>query len=135
MPQKVDQFGRKRYQKKRKNVDYKLPKDFFKNILLYMKGRLSRIRLVVYFGWICLFILGRKNSMYYTWFFFLQCSVSLLKRKWHDFLRIFNDSLQLWLLTNSDSNDFKRSIIFCNNISLTRTAGHWKIFEYRFNQN
>ena len=39
----VDQFGRKTCQKKRKNVIHQL---LFKNILLYMNGRQSKIRSV-----------------------------------------------------------------------------------------
>ena len=57
----ICQFGRKRCQKKRKYVDYKLFKEISKNILLYMSSRLSKIHSVhtyampwtVYFGWIC----------------------------------------------------------------------------------
>ena len=51
----------KRYQKKRKNVAYKLLKGFFQNIMLYMNGRSAvknsfsthGIR-TVYFDWICM---------------------------------------------------------------------------------
>ena len=54
VPRIIDQFGRKRCQKKRKDVDYKLFKIFFKNILVYMSSRLLKIRSVhsrmVYFG-------------------------------------------------------------------------------------
>ena len=42
----IDQFVRKRYQKKRKDVDYKFLKELFKNTLLFMNGRLSKIRSV-----------------------------------------------------------------------------------------
>ena len=42
----IDQFGRKRCPKKSKDVDYKLYKSFFRNILLYMNVRLSKIRSV-----------------------------------------------------------------------------------------
>ena len=44
MLQVIDQFGRKRCQKKRKDMNYctSFYKSFFKNMLLYINGRLSR---------------------------------------------------------------------------------------------
>ena len=61
----VDQFKRKKCQKKRKDVDYNLLEEFFIIVLLYMSSRLSKIRSdgsvhtyvmprTVYFGWICI---------------------------------------------------------------------------------
>ena len=71
MPQIIDQFGHKMCQKKRKDVDYKLLQDFFKNIFLYMHCRLSKIRSVqtyvipwtVYFGWIWSRMNGKKQVL------------------------------------------------------------------------
>ena len=61
----IDQFGRKRCQKKRKYVDHKLLNEFFqKNILSYMNDRLSKNssehayvipRTVFFLDWICKF--------------------------------------------------------------------------------
>ena len=44
--QLMDQFGHKTSQKKHKDVEYKFLKKFFKNILLYTKGQLSKIHSV-----------------------------------------------------------------------------------------
>ena len=46
MPWIIDRFGRKRCQKKRKCVDYKLLWEFKRNILLCMNSRRSKIRSV-----------------------------------------------------------------------------------------
>ena len=48
MPRIIDQCRRKRYQKKRKDMNYEL-ESFFKNILLYLNGRLSKIQCI--FRW------------------------------------------------------------------------------------
>ena len=47
VPRIIDQCGRKRCQKKRKDESYQLLKEFFSNVLLYMNGRLSNIRSVL----------------------------------------------------------------------------------------
>ena len=43
VPRIIDQFGRKRCHKKRKDVNYQILYDFFQKTLLYMNGRLSKI--------------------------------------------------------------------------------------------
>ena len=58
VPRMIGQFGRKRCQKKRKDMDYKILLEFFKNTLLCLNGWLSknsyvRYALDVFFGWIC----------------------------------------------------------------------------------
>ena len=50
LPRIIDQFERKRWQKKRKDVSYHPQQEFFKNILFYMNGRLSKIRSVHTYG-------------------------------------------------------------------------------------
>ena len=75
----IDQFGLKRCQMKRKDVDYKLLLEFFKNVLLYISSRLSKIRSVhtyvmprtVYFGWIC-------RWFYPFWTFYLIWNICYL---------------------------------------------------------
>ena len=43
LPRIIDQFGRERYRKKRKDVDCKVLQEFFRNILLYIHERLAVI--------------------------------------------------------------------------------------------
>ena len=61
VPRIINQFGRKRRQKKRKHVDYKLLYEFFKNNSLSINGHRSKIRSVntlvmpqTFFYWICI---------------------------------------------------------------------------------
>ena len=49
VPRIIDQFERKRWEKKRKDVNYKL---FSKNFLLYMNSPLSKIRLTDGLFWL-----------------------------------------------------------------------------------
>ena len=46
VPQKIDQFGRKRCKKKRKDVSYQLIIQNFQNIVLHISGGLSKINSV-----------------------------------------------------------------------------------------
>ena len=66
----INQFGRKRCQKSVKMRTRNFYKSFFKNVLLYMNGQLSKIPSVhmyvlprtVYFDWICIFLSPAQNS-------------------------------------------------------------------------
>ena len=75
VPQIIDQFGRKSYQRKCKDVSYEIIQEFFQKYMFYLKCGLSNIRSVHTQD---VFLVGSVFQFWYLFFSGINCNVANL---------------------------------------------------------